>query len=58
MNPFEVSWRMLKEDEKDKESKECRECKRGKVLIVKRQGVFHEARYAHWRQQATSYSRS
>ena len=27
MNPFEVSWRMLKEDEKDKESKECRECK-------------------------------
>ena len=27
MNPFEVSWRMLKEDKKDKESKECHECK-------------------------------
>ena len=27
MNPFEISWRMLKEDKKDKESKECHECK-------------------------------
>ena len=27
MNPFQVSWLMLKEEKKNKESKECHECK-------------------------------